>query len=209
MSGAEKPTSGETADSPRGSGGPPPAAPGGALTAANMAAHDAASGSGDDGGRDGGGRGGSGGRSGPRPPRNPMEWPDANVNKYVPADFPGLDTATNLDGTLSNPAPIDVINRLYNLRDGNPDMVDTRPEVVAKLMQVAKNQPLFRGKPPKTHPYPWLFDGVAPDPKDMNYNVTHLRENEVRASAALAERICVRQVVHARGAPGRLFRLAK
>ena len=86
----------------------------------------------------------------------------------------------SVEGALGVPAPIDIISRLYNLRDGNPDIIDTRPEVVQKLRQLASKNPLFEGVAPPSHPHPWLFDGVAKDPRTTTYNVSHLRQDAVR-----------------------------
>ena len=118
--------------------------------------------------------------------RDPMEDPSIDVVKHIPVDFPGMNMRGVVNEGLGSASTLAVINRLYNLREGTPDLEDIKPGVIAKLRQLAENKPLFRGAAPTEHPYPWLFDHKDQDPNTMAYTIAHLRRDEVRASATHA-----------------------
>ena len=114
--------------------------------------------------------------------------PSSGVNKHIPSDFPGLDMGGSAHPHLRSATTVAVISRLYNLRDGSPDVIDIDTDVIVKLRRLASTQPLFCGPAPPHHPYPWLFDNAPQDPKTMAYTIAHLRGSTVRERERERER---------------------
>ena len=112
---------------------------------------------------------------------SPSSVPDPSdgVRRHIPGDFPGMDAKGVACKGLGTAKMLAVIRRLYNLRRGVPDLHLTSKEQVAKLKQLADNEPVFRGAAPSSHPYPWLFDNKK-DTHTMAYTIDHLRQDEVR-----------------------------
>ena len=115
---------------------------------------------------------------------SPSSVPDPSdgVRRHIPDDFPGMDAKGVACKGLGTAKMLAVIRRLYNLRQGVPDPQLTSKDQVAKLKQLADNEPVFRGAAPSSHPYPWLFDNKK-DTHTMAYTVDHLRQDEVRGGS--------------------------